>query len=56
MQRGAVVGRDHRHGRDPELARGAEHAQRDLAAVRYEELPNLHSAAKVNAEIAASPR
>ena len=41
MQRAAVVGRDDRHRRDPELARRAEDAQRDLAAVRYEELANL---------------
>ena len=38
VQRAAVVGRGDRDGRDPERARGAEDAQGDLAAVRYEEL------------------
>jgi hypothetical protein len=38
VQRAAVVGRDDGDGRDPELATGAEDAQRDLAAVRDEEL------------------
>jgi hypothetical protein len=40
VQRAAVVGRDDGDGADPELAAGAENAQRDLAAVRDEELAN----------------
>ena len=36
-----VVRRDDRDGREPELARGAEDAQRDLAPVRDEHL--LHA-------------
>ena len=35
-------GRDDGDGRDPELAARAEDAQRDLAAVRYEELSDAH--------------
>jgi hypothetical protein len=38
VQRAAVVGRDDGDGADPELAAGAEDAQRDLAAIRDEEL------------------
>ena len=38
VERAAIVGRGDRDGRDPERARGAEDAQRDLAAVCYEEL------------------
>ena len=40
-----VVRRRDRDGRDPELAAGAEDAHRDLAAVRYEELPDAHPGA-----------
>jgi hypothetical protein len=43
MQRAAVVGRDDGDGADAELAAGAEDAQRDLAAVRDEELSDRPS-------------
>ena len=43
VQRAGVVGRRDRDGRDPELAAGAEDADGDLAAVRYEELPDPHA-------------
>ena len=42
VQGPGVVGRDHRDGRDPLLATRAEDAQRDLAAVRHEQLPDRH--------------
>ena len=38
VERARVVGRDHGHGCDPALTAGAEDAQRDLAAVRNEQL------------------
>ena len=41
VQRAGVVGRDDRDGAEPELARGAKDAQRDLAAVRDQHL--LHA-------------
>ena len=44
MQRAPVVGRGDRDRRDPELAARAEDAQRDLAAVRDQELPDRHRA------------
>ena len=44
VQRAGVVLRRDRHGRDPELAAGPEDPQRDLAAVRYEELLDAHDA------------
>src|SRR5262249_40467641 len=47
VQRAAVVGRRDRDRRDPERAGGAEDAHRDLAAARYEKLPDLHSRPKV---------
>ena len=34
MQRAAIIGRDDRHGLDPERAARPEDAQRDLSAVR----------------------
>ena len=40
VQRALVVGSDHCDGCDPELAAGAEDAQRDLAAIRDEQLSN----------------
>ena len=40
----------------PSARRGAEDAQRDLAAVRYEELADLHSPASVSAASAESVR
>ena len=48
MERAAIVGRGDRHGREPERARRAEDPQRDLAPVRYEELPSFHSPASVS--------
>ena len=42
VQRAYVVGRGDRDGGDPELAARAEDAQRDLAPVRDEQLPDLH--------------
>ena len=42
VQRAAVVGRGHGHGRDPELAAGAEDAHGDLAAVGDQELGDRH--------------
>ena len=54
VQRAAVVGRDDGDGRNAELATRAEDAERDLAAVCYEELADLHSAASVSAHNAAS--
>ena len=56
MQRRPVVGRDDRDGRDPELAAGAKDADGDLAAVRYQELRDRHSAARLSAQSAASAR
>ncbi len=56
VQRLAVVGRDDGDGRDLERAARAKDADRDLAAVRYEELADLHSAASVSANSAASTR
>ena len=44
VQRSGVVGSGDRDGRDPELAAGAEDARGDLAAVRYEQLPDRHEA------------
>src|SRR6266545_3618590 len=40
VQRALVVGSDDCDGCDPELVTGPEHAQRDLAAVRDDELPD----------------
>jgi hypothetical protein len=40
VERAAIVRRDHRDRGDPELAAGPEDAERDLAAVRDEELPD----------------
>jgi len=40
VQRSLVVGRDDRDGPDPELTASAKDAQRDLAAVGDEELPD----------------
>ena len=40
VKRAEVVGRDDRHGRDLQLAAGAEDAERDLAPVRHENLPH----------------
>src|SRR5438093_432 len=40
VQRALVVGGDHRYGFDAELAARTKHAQRDLAAVRDEKLPD----------------
>jgi hypothetical protein len=51
-----VVGRCDSDGADPGLAAGAEDARRDLAAVRYEELADLHSTANVIREAPASVR
>ena len=48
VQRAAVVQRDHGDGRDPELTARAEDPQRDLAAVRYEELLDRHNTANVS--------
>src|SRR5204862_4524010 len=45
VQRALVVPRHDGDGRDSERAARAEDAQRDLAAVRYEELADLHRAA-----------
>jgi hypothetical protein len=42
VQGSGVVGRNHRDGRDSPLATGAEDAQRDLAAIRHEQLPDRH--------------
>ncbi len=56
VQRSTIVRRDDGDGRDPELAARAEDAKRDLAAVRYKELGDLHSAASVSAHSAASTR
>ena len=42
VQGAAVVGGGHGDGRDPELATRAKDAQRDLAAVRHQELPDRH--------------
>ena len=56
VQRAAVVGRRNRDRGDPERARGAEDPQRDLAAVGYEELANLHSPASVSSATAERAR
>ena len=42
VQRAAIVGRDDRDRRDPELPAGAEDAKGDLAAIGDEELPDRH--------------
>jgi urocanate hydratase len=56
VERLAVVGRDHRDGGDAERPARPEDAQRDLAAVGYEELADLHSAASVRVNSTASAR
>src|SRR5262245_60176699 len=56
VQRTAVVRRDDGNRLDAEGAAGAEDPQRDLAAVRYEDLADLHSAASVSPNTAASSR
>ena len=43
----SVVGRGHGDGRDPGVGAGTEDPGRDLAAVRYEELSDLHRTANV---------
>ena len=52
----AIVGRRHGDGRDSGLRAGAEDPRRDLAAVRYEELSDLHRTANVISEAPASVR
>jgi hypothetical protein len=56
VERSAVVRRDDGDRLDPERAARPEDAKRDLAAVRYKELGDLHSAASVSAHSAASTR
>src|SRR5439155_26607501 len=48
MQRPRVVGRDDGDGRDPLGGAGAKDADGDLAAVRYEELSDLHAAGRLS--------
>ena len=43
VERAGVVGRGHGHSRDPEPVAGGEDPRGDLAAVRYEELSDLHA-------------
>ena len=43
VQGSSVVGGDDGDGRDPELAAGAEDAQRDFSAVRDEQLADPHA-------------
>ena len=53
VERASVVRSGHRDRLDIELAAGAEHAQRDLAAVRHEELPDRHRARSLRAGLPA---
>src|SRR5207244_3928661 len=48
MQRALVVRRDGGDGRDPFGCAGAEDPDGDLAAVGYEELPDLHAAGRLS--------
>src|SRR5215207_7795983 len=56
VQGAVIVGSDDRDGGDSLFAAGTKDAQRDLAAVRYQELPYRHSAASVSAHSALSTR
>ena len=56
VERAAVVGRGNGDGRDPRVRAGAEDPRRDLAAVRYEELSDLHRTANVISDAPASVR
>src|SRR5262249_50880526 len=56
VQRTGVVGRRDRDRAEPEPPRGAEDADRDLAAVRYEEPADLHSPPRVTSASAARVR
>ena len=52
----AIVGRSHGDGRDSRVHARAKDPRRDLAAVRYEELSDLHRTANVISDAPASAR
>ena len=52
----AIVGRSDGDSRDSRLRAGSEDPRRDLAAVRYEELSDLHRTANVISDAPASVR
>ena len=56
VKRAVVVRRGNRDGRDPRVRAGAKDPRGDLAAVRYEELSDLHRTANVISDAPASAR